>query len=91
MTIPDNSQISDSLGQTVIEAVAKKEEVKPTVLPPLYESIDPEILDSLFEQTETGTVRKFEIEFVYNGFLVTVTVDDGFTISIIESGEQLNA
>lgn len=87
MSFPNKSQGSDSLSRTVIEAVAEKKEIEPIALPPLYESVDPETLNSLFEQTETGTLRTIEIEFVYDGFLITVTVDDEFTISISEIGE----
>ena len=84
MPLPESSHISESLSRTVIETVADNNEIEPTALPALYNSIDPTTLDSLFEQTEIGTVRRFVIEFVYDGSLVTVSVDDGFTISISE-------
>ncbi|TYT60335.1 HalOD1 output domain-containing protein [Natrialba swarupiae] len=86
MSGSEEQQVSHPVSTAVIETRAKKKGVKPTALPPLYESVDPETLDSLFEQTETGTARKIAIEFVYDGSLVTVTVDDGFTIAISERG-----
>jgi hypothetical protein len=54
----------------VIEAVAAREGVSPTELPePLYESIDPDALDALF-QVGTGRVL-----FEYLSYEVTVTSD----------------
>ncbi|MHC3437033.1 HalOD1 output domain-containing protein [Natrialbaceae archaeon A-gly3] len=82
----EDQQVSHHVSRAVIEAKAEKEGVEPTALPPLYESVEPEALDSLFEHTKTGTARKMVIEFVYDGSLVRVAVDDGFIISISERG-----
>lgn len=52
---------------TVVRAVADAEEVEPTELPALYEAIDPDALDALFQGRATGSVT-----FDYGGYTVTV-------------------
>ena len=51
-----------TLSETVVEAVAKAEGVAPTDLPPLYETVDLEALERLFEQPGTDAVFSFEFE-----------------------------
>ena len=57
----------------VIEAVAAEEGTSPIEIEtPLYESIDPDALDMLFERRTTNT----SIEFAFCGYRVTVRDDD---------------
>jgi len=66
-----NRSSTQSTAETVVEAVARHEDVEPTALDrPLYAAIDPDALDSLFRET-TG-----EVTFRYLDTVVTVT-DDG--------------
>lgn len=55
--------------ERVIEAVAAYSNTKPLELPPLYNTIDPDALNSLF-QSKWTTGR---IEFLYYDHKVTIT------------------
>lgn len=73
---------SEPLGQTVVEAVARAEGVDPLDLPvPLYDAIDPDALDALFQSGDAGVDGY--IEFVYYGYEVTVTADGGVAVDDI--------
>ncbi|WP_226003933.1 HalOD1 output domain-containing protein [Natrinema salinisoli] len=66
--IPEERGVS----QTVIEAVAEAEGVRPVELrPPLYDVIDPEALDRIFD--DALTVGK--VIFNYNGCEISVFSD----------------
>ncbi|MEY7848436.1 HalOD1 output domain-containing protein [Natrarchaeobius sp. A-rgal3] len=58
--------------ERIVTEVAKLDDVDPVVLPPLYETIDPDALSSVFAQTRRGTVRSGRVEFRYAGYDVTV-------------------
>lgn len=83
---PENvSQYGSRLGEdspprpseAVIEAVAAVEEIQPWDLePPLYDTLDPDALDSLL----TGVSARSRLEFDYHGY--TVVVEDGGTVII---------
>ena len=67
---------SDSLAETVLTAVAEREDTSPTTLDPLYDVIDPDALNGLFAPTETGTPRApGRVVFSYCGYEVTVSSD----------------
>lgn len=53
----------------IIDTVAELENTSPTNLPPLYDVIDPDNLNSLLES------EGVEIEFSYSGYQITVTSD----------------
>lgn len=62
----------ESTAEVVITAVAAVSDDPVMTLPPLYECLDPDALDSLFpESTRNGNVT-----FTYNGFLVVVTATE---------------
>ncbi|THE65666.1 hypothetical protein D8Y22_05650 [Salinadaptatus halalkaliphilus] len=66
--IPEEKRVS----QTVVEAVAEAEGVRPVELtPPLYDAIDPEALDRLFD--DSLTVGK--VIFNYNDCEISVFSD----------------
>lgn len=69
--------------ETVIDEVAAREGVDPLDLErPLFESIDPEALDSLVESAVERPGRSpVEIEFSYAGYDVTVTSDGSVDVS----------
>lgn len=52
----------------VIEAVAEVTDSDPLDLPPLYEAVDPDALNSLFNGSETSN----QVRFQYAGFEVVV-------------------
>lgn len=57
----------ESVSMAAIRAVSSLQECEPWELIPLYETIDPEMLDDLCESQQNGTVK-----FVYSGFHITV-------------------
>lgn len=62
---------SDAASTAVIEAVSSAAHEDATEMPPLYETLDPDALDTLFTSpNEDGTPRS--VEFSYNGYRVAV-------------------
>ncbi|RKD95781.1 HalOD1 output domain-containing protein [Halopiger aswanensis] len=76
---------------TVITAVAARRGVEPTALPPLYEWIDPDALDSLFEPTRRGGPRGGRVSFVYDEHDIVVAFDDGLEITIDGTTAEITA
>ncbi|ELZ14904.1 hypothetical protein C477_19217 [Haloterrigena salina JCM 13891] len=66
----------------VVTAVAAERDVEPTELPPLYESIDPDALDALFEPTRTSGPRRGRLEFTYDGHAIVVECGSDLEITI---------
>lgn len=67
---------------SVVERIATLEETDPIALPPLYDAIDPEALDSLVASSTTGDSRPpAEIRFTYCGYDVLVERDGTIAIS----------
>lgn len=67
----DSTGRSRPLHEKVVYAVANADGVDPIDLDPLYETIDPEALDALFEGTTEGTIK-----FTYEGHDVVVRGDE---------------
>ena len=66
----------ESLSMAVIEAVAEAEDVDPIDLRPLYDSIDPDALDSLFRfRLDGGVAADAHLAFVYHGYEVSIHDD----------------
>lgn len=59
-----------SVAETVISAVAHADDRDPLALPPLYWSIDPDALDSLFRPGSANPTTA--VTFDYAGYSVTV-------------------
>lgn len=57
----------ESVSMAAIHAVSSLKECRPCELRPLYNTIDPEILDELCESQQDGLVK-----FVYSDFRITV-------------------
>lgn len=65
----------------VVEAVAEFRDVDTVELPPLYDVVDPDALDALFDSTETNSSRREgTVEFVYAG--VSVRVDASGSVEV---------
>lgn len=61
---------------TVIDRIAALEETDPVELPPLYDAIDPEALDSLVDPPATDDSRTAStVRFAYCGYDVRVRSD----------------
>lgn len=61
--------------QLVVETVADAEGIDPLALPPLYNTVDPDALDTLFQpQFRTASEPPVgEVRFSYHGYTVRVT------------------
>lgn len=77
MKAPTRQTASNDVSQSIVETVAETENVSPLDLPPLYGSIDPDALDRLFESPSAAAELRLEVEFLYNGYLVTVS-EEGY-------------
>jgi hypothetical protein len=69
---------SELMSTNVVLSVAAIENAKPTELPPLASTIDPDALDSLFADGVTG-----RISFTYAGY--DVTIHAGERLEIVPS------
>lgn len=64
-----DGQISDEpISHRVVFAVAKRADVRPNDLPPLYDSIDPDALNAVVDSGDTDLV----ISFSFSGYEVTI-------------------
>jgi hypothetical protein len=70
----------DSVSMAVVRAVSSAADRPVLELPPLYEFIDPDALDALFDDHRTAS----RIEFRYAGFRVTVRADRTVAVSPVE-------
>jgi hypothetical protein len=66
--------------QAVLKAVAGKQKCDVLDLPPLYETISPEILDQIF--SEPATVPGRALRFTYTGYTVTVESDGVVAVTV---------
>jgi hypothetical protein len=74
-----------SVARHVVEAVASREGTDPTELAPLYESIEPDGLNSLFTSAQPGPDGDhLSVDFDYAGYRVTVERDESITVSLSE-------
>lgn len=74
-----------SVSTRLLEAVADIEETDPAELnPPLYEVIDPDALEALFDAPASGSEleRTGQLAFPYRGYRITVSFGRRQTISI---------
>jgi hypothetical protein len=76
-----------ALSTTVVLAVRRVLETPETELPPLYEHVDPDALDSLFASINSEQVRADgRLTFPYAGLLVAIEADGAIRLST--SGEE---
>lgn len=78
-----NSQHSNGepLSVRVAREIADHEGVDPTELsPPLYHSLDPTALNSLFEPTASGGPRAGRVTFTYDRKRIAVDSDGDVTV-----------
>lgn len=71
-----------SLSHAVVEAVAEAEGVDPVALrTPLYEAIDPDALDAVFEPADESAPLDGRVSFEYYGYTVAVGSDGAVTLA----------
>lgn len=70
------------VSQRVVRAVAAEIDADPLEMDPLYDVIDPESLNALFEPTKTGPTRSVgTVTFRYADCTVTVHADRGVEVA----------
>ncbi|UTF55623.1 HalOD1 output domain-containing protein [Natronosalvus rutilus] len=67
---------SHEIREQIVDGVAALEGTDPLELPPLYDVVEPDALESIFSPTISGTARVGRIEFPYAGHTITVEVED---------------
>ena len=73
---------SQPVSQTVVLAVAEATGDDPLELPPLYDTIDPDALNKLFDSSTGGAVgRSGRVEFAYAGCDVSVRADERVAVT----------
>jgi hypothetical protein len=73
---------SQPVSQTVVLAVAEATGDDAMELPPLYDTVDPDALNELFDSSTGGAVgRSGRVEFTYAGCDVTVHADERVAVS----------
>jgi hypothetical protein len=74
--------------QTVVEAVATLEDRDPSRLRPLYQVVDPEGLDALFEPNSSRSRQSIDghVTFRFEGSEVTVHSDGRVVVSLADDG-----
>lgn len=84
---------NEKYSQRVLQAVATVENADPTDLPPLYEAIDPDALNALF-QTDNGAQTAVDhVRFHYAGHTVVVQGDGRINVdgsTVYDSGESVH-
>ncbi|WP_227355772.1 HalOD1 output domain-containing protein [Haladaptatus salinisoli] len=74
------------LSALVVEAVAVHDQRSPDDLEPIYQSINPDALDSLFTPLTDGTSRADgHVSFAYCGYHVTITSDGTIDLEPLET------
>lgn len=67
--------------ERVVEVVSDAKGVDPDELSPLYNVIDPDALNTLFDPRTTSHQAAAQVEFSYEGYTVIVTSDGQVDIS----------
>jgi hypothetical protein len=62
---------SESISQDIVYEVAARADVRPNELPPLYDFIDPDALDTLVHSSDSD----LELSFSFAGYRVTIEDD----------------
>lgn len=76
--VPDGRPI----GEVVVETVARVEGVRPDELAPLYDSLDPDALDSLYAPA-IDPEQALCVTFAYAGY--EVVIEDGDVVTVRQS------
>jgi hypothetical protein len=82
------AQGRDHVSDQVVQMVATHTDTVPVDLPPLFEVIDPDALDTLFDPAQAGVPLGTEVTFNYVGHKVTVA-DDGEVVIMIKEAPKL--
>lgn len=85
----ERSTPSKTVSETVVFAVAELTGSDPASLDPLYNTVDPDALNALFEESQFGLDRSpSRVSFTYCGCDVVVSADGSVHAS--KSGEEIS-
>lgn len=73
--------VEGSISYTLVRRVAAEKGVDPTSLRPLYEVIDTDALDALFEESSTARLRDGYVGFSYEGYAVRIGHDGSVSLA----------
>lgn len=73
--------VDTSASERVIQTVASQSNTDALDLPPLFDTLDPDFLDTLIREMNEG-----EVSFSYAGFNITVNTD-----GVVNTAEQLSS
>lgn len=76
-----------SLSDKVVQTLADAEGVDPLELDPLYEVVDPDALDRLFDSTSDDDRREGRVQFRASGYRVEVTSSGRVHLTSLETLE----
>ncbi|MFC7233460.1 HalOD1 output domain-containing protein [Saliphagus sp. GCM10025308] len=67
---------NNEIHEQIVDEVAALEDTDPLELPPLYDAVEPDALESIFSTTLGGTTRVGRVEFPYAGHTITMEVEE---------------
>lgn len=68
--------------EQIVTEIADREAIDPVELPPLFDAVDPDALESLFAATGDGDGRVGRVWFPYAGYDVTIEYNGEQTFTI---------
>lgn len=71
----------DEPSTAIVRRIATATDRDPTDMPPLYDYVDVEALDTLITTSTTRTDNPVRLSFSYDGIEVTVDSHDGITLT----------
>jgi hypothetical protein len=85
----DRTDESTNVSMAVVEAIAHERGVDAADLrPPLYEVVDPEALDALFEAGRQNGTEAVRIEFEYAGYGVSIVTDEAVEVRPVTDSQR---
>lgn len=79
---------SEPVSHSVIEAVSEATGTDVERLAPLYEAIDPDALDALFESIPSRERMRGSVSFAFDGCSVRVAANGRILVRVLEGGSD---
>lgn len=74
-----------TIGLAIVRTVADRRGVESSELPPLYDWVDPEALERVFDAPTSDSMSERRFVFDYAGHTITVEQDDELSITVGET------
>jgi hypothetical protein len=82
------SSESQSLTEAVLHAIADELDADLLDLEPLHDAVDPDALESIFDDTSSATRNEGRVTFESNGCAVTVGADGTVTVQRMATASE---